>query len=73
MRSASSACSGIVNECNANGGEPAVRVRVPRPGTNAVTAVLNPWLNINNARVRGLDYEVLWNRDMDCSATNPRR
>ena len=25
----------------------------------------NPWLNINNARVRGLDYELLWNRDMD--------
>ena len=35
------------------------------PGTNAVTAVFNPWLNINNARVRGVDYELLWNKDTD--------
>jgi hypothetical protein len=35
------------------------------PITNAVTAVRNPWLNINNARVRGLDYELLWNKDTD--------
>jgi len=33
--------------------------------TNAVVAVFNPYLNINNARVRGVDYEALWNRDVD--------
>jgi len=35
------------------------------PTNNAVTAVRNPWLNINNARVRGIDYELLWNKDTD--------
>ena len=49
---------GILNECNISGGEPVVPIRVPRSGTNAVTAVRNPYLNINNARIRGLDYEA---------------
>ena len=56
----------IVNECNASASGSNLCQYVFRdPATNAVTAVRNPWLNINNARVRGLDYELLWNRDMD--------
>jgi len=30
--------------------------------TKAVTAVYNPYLNINNALIRGYDYELLWNK-----------
>ena len=55
----------IVNECRAAPGSQFCDYVFRDPGTNAVTAVRNPWLNINNARVRGLDYELLWNRDMD--------
>ena len=57
---------GILNECTTSGGASALCGNVFRdPGTNAVVAVFNPFLNINNARVRGLDYELLWNRDTD--------
>jgi hypothetical protein len=56
----------IVNECNAAPSTSSLCQYVFRdPNTNAVTAVRNPFLNINNARVRGLDYELLWNRDLD--------
>ena len=55
----------MVNECNASSASSLCAYVFRDPVTNAVTAVRNPWLNINNARVRGLDYEVLWNRDMD--------
>jgi outer membrane receptor protein involved in Fe transport len=59
----------IVTECNASGGTSSLCQYVFRdPATNAVTAVRNPYLNINNARVRGLDYELLWNRDLDLFA-----
>jgi hypothetical protein len=57
---------GIVNECRNSGGTSPLCAYVFRdPVTNAVVAVFNPYLNINNARVRGLDYELLWNRDVD--------
>ncbi len=57
---------GIVNECNASAGASPLCQRVFRDGTtNAVVAVFNPYLNINNARVRGIDYELLWNKDTD--------
>ena len=57
---------GIVNECNASAGTSPLCAYVFRDGTtNAVVAVFNPWLNINNARVRGIDYELLWNKDVD--------
>jgi outer membrane receptor protein involved in Fe transport len=57
---------GIVNECNNSGGASPLCAYVFRDSTtNAVVAVFNPWLNINNARVRGIDYELLWNRDVD--------
>jgi iron complex outermembrane receptor protein len=55
----------IVNECNANATSSLCQYVFRDPNTNAVTAVRNPWLNINNARVRGLDYELLWNKDID--------
>ena len=55
----------IVNECRAAPGSQFCDYVFRDPGTNAVTAVRNPWLNINNARVRGLDYELLWNKDTD--------
>ncbi len=55
----------IVNECLANAASPLCAYVFRDPGTNAVTAVRNPWLNINNARVRGLDYELLWSKDTD--------
>lgn len=57
---------GIVNECTNSGGTSALCGNVIRdPATNAVVAVFNPFLNINNARVRGIDYELLWNKDTD--------
>ena len=57
---------GILNECTNSGGASPLCGNVFRdPVTNAVVAVFNPFLNINNARVRGLDYELLWNRDTD--------
>jgi len=57
---------GIVNECTASGGTSPLCGYVFRdPTTNAVVAVFNPYLNINNARVRGIDYELLWNRETD--------
>jgi iron complex outermembrane receptor protein len=55
----------IVDECRAAPGSQFCTYVFRDPLTNAVTAVRNPWLNINNARVRGLDYEVLWNKDTD--------
>jgi len=55
----------IVDECRAAPGSQFCNYVFRDQTTNAVTAVRNPWLNINNARVRGLDYELLWNRDMD--------
>ena len=55
----------IVNECNVDPANTLCQYVFRDPATRAVTAVRNPWLNINNARVRGLDYELLWNRDLD--------
>ncbi|HEX7238012.1 MAG TPA: TonB-dependent receptor, partial [Gammaproteobacteria bacterium] len=55
----------IVDECRAAPGSQFCNYVFRDPNTNAVTAVRNPWLNINNARVRGLDYELLWNKDVD--------
>ena len=55
----------IVDECRAAPGSIFCTYVFRDPVTNAVTAVRNPWLNINNARVRGLDYELLWNKDTD--------
>ena len=55
----------IVDECKAAPGSQFCSYVFRDPSTNAVTAVRNPWLNINNARVRGLDYELLWNKDTD--------
>jgi outer membrane receptor protein involved in Fe transport len=55
----------IVDECRAAPGSQFCNYVFRDPGTNQVTAVFNPWLNINNARVRGLDYELLWNKDTD--------
>jgi iron complex outermembrane receptor protein len=61
---------GILNECTNSGGTSPLCSNVFRdPVTNAVVAVFNPFLNINNARVRGLDYELLWNRDTDWFAS----
>jgi outer membrane receptor protein involved in Fe transport len=55
---------GVLNECTASGGTgPLCQYVFRDPITNAVTAVRNPWLNINNAAVRGIDYELLWNRE----------
>jgi iron complex outermembrane recepter protein len=57
---------GIVNECTTSAGTSPLCANVIRdPATNAVVAVFNPFLNINNARVRGIDYELLWSRDTD--------
>jgi outer membrane receptor protein involved in Fe transport len=57
---------GIVNECTASGGTSPLCAYVFRDSvTNAVVAVFNPYLNINNARVRGIDYELLWNKETD--------
>ena len=54
---------GIVNECNATGGASPLCGNVKRdPLTGAVTTVYNPYLNINAAAVRGIDYELLWNK-----------
>jgi outer membrane receptor protein involved in Fe transport len=55
----------VVNECNLNAASSLCQYVFRDPVTRAVTAVRNPWLNINNARVRGLDYELLWSRDLD--------
>jgi outer membrane receptor protein involved in Fe transport len=55
----------VVNECNLDPANSLCQYVFRDPATRAVTAVRNPWLNINNARVRGLDYELLWNRDLD--------
>jgi outer membrane receptor protein involved in Fe transport len=56
----------IVDECNASGGTSPLCQYVFRDAvTNAVVAVFNPYLNIANARVRGIDYELLWNKDTD--------
>jgi len=61
---------GILNECTNSGGTSPLCANVFRdPVTNAVVAVFNPFLNINNARVRGIDYELLWNRDTDWFAS----
>jgi iron complex outermembrane receptor protein len=61
---------GILNECTNSGGTSPLCGNVFRdPVTNAVVAVFNPFLNINNARVRGIDYELLWNRDTDWFAS----
>jgi outer membrane receptor protein involved in Fe transport len=63
---------GIVNECNASGGTGSLCQYVFRdPVTGAVTAVRNPYLNINNARIRGIDYEALWNRETDVFGSRP--
>ena len=59
----------IVNECNLDPANTLCQYVFRDPSTRAVTAVRNPWLNINNARVRGLDYELLWNRDLDLLGT----
>jgi iron complex outermembrane recepter protein len=57
---------GILNECRNSLGTSPLCARVFRDSlTQAVVAVFNPFLNINNARVRGLDYEALWNRETD--------
>jgi outer membrane receptor protein involved in Fe transport len=58
----------IVNECNLDPTNTLCQYVFRDPATRAVTAVRNPWLNINNARVRGLDYELVWNRDLDLLA-----
>lgn len=55
----------VVNECNLDPTSSLCQYVFRDPATRAVTAVRNPWLNINAARVRGLDYELLWNRDLD--------
>jgi hypothetical protein len=61
---------GIVNECRNSGGTSPLCSYVFRDSvTNAVVAVFNPYLNINNARVRGVDYELVWNRDVDLFAS----
>jgi hypothetical protein len=53
---------GILNECTA--GNAAFCANVIRdPVTNAVVGVRNPYLNINNAAVRGIDYELLWSKE----------
>ncbi len=50
----------IVNECAA--GNAALCALITRdPNTHVVTNVRNVFLNINKARVRGIDYELLWN------------
>jgi iron complex outermembrane receptor protein len=57
---------GILNEClNSAGTSPLCASVFRDPGTGAVVAVFNPYLNINNARVRGIDYELLWSKDTD--------
>jgi iron complex outermembrane recepter protein len=57
---------GILNECRNSLGTSPFCARVFRdPSTQAVVAVFNPFLNINNARVRGIDYEAVWNRETD--------
>ncbi len=60
----------IVNECNASASSKLCQYVFRDPATNAVTAVRDPWLRTSTTRrVRGLDYELLWNRDTDCSRT----
>ena len=57
----------IVNECAA--GVPGRCELVSRdPVTNAIGSVRNVFLNIDRARVRGLDYEVLFNAEPDLAA-----
>ena len=53
-----------MNECNTTGGaSPHCASTCSRdPLTNAVTTVYNPYLNINAAAIRGIDYELLWNK-----------
>ena len=58
-RSASSACNASSTSARLAPASQFCDYVFRDPGTNAVTAVRNPWLNINNARVRGLDYELL--------------
>src|SRR5262249_45345677 len=54
---------GILNECKATGGTSPLCSNVIRdPITTAVTTIYNPYLNINSAKVRGYDYELLWNK-----------
>jgi iron complex outermembrane recepter protein len=63
---------GIVNECNASSGtSPLCQYVFRDPVTGAVTAVRNPFLNINNARIRGIDYEALWNKETDVFGNRP--
>jgi outer membrane receptor protein involved in Fe transport len=63
---------GIVNECNNSAGSGSLCQYVFRdPITGAVTAVRNPYLNINNARIRGLDYEALWSKETDVFGNRP--
>ena len=57
---------GILNECiNTSGASPLCANVVRDPLTGAVTTVYNPYLNINNAMIRGYDYELLWNKQTD--------
>jgi outer membrane receptor protein involved in Fe transport len=54
----------IVDECN-NGVTSLCGLIQRDPLTNAVTTVRNVSLNVNKAKVRGLDYELLWSTEPD--------
>jgi outer membrane receptor protein involved in Fe transport len=58
----------IVDDCRANAASSLCQYVFRDSITNAVVAVRNPWLNIQNATIRGVDYELLWSRDLDLFA-----
>jgi len=54
----------IVDDCY--GGDQSLCALVTRdPITQAVTNVRNVYLNVSKAKVRGIDYEMLWNKEVD--------
>jgi len=52
----------IVRECALNG---VLCEYVIRDNTGTLTRVFRPYLNLDQAKVRGIDYEVAYNRDVD--------
>src|SRR5262249_13783146 len=61
---------GILNECIATAGASPLCQNIQRdPLTGAVTTVYNPYLNINAAKIRGYDYELLWNKQTNFFAS----
>ena len=54
----------IVDECFAGAADLCALI-TRDPNTTLITNVRNVFLNVNKAKVRGIDYELLWNAEPD--------